>query len=160
MAVYPTQGGVGSRQAGQTLDGSFSAVSDFCNQIVANINFAEFFEIYKICKPLHRSKVKIFRFSQTFRKLFAILTGFCEMLLKCSKDDHFRRDFHGILPEFHRISAILMKFMLQNCKFKFPENFEKKSRAFLDILAGRQPEKRTPSPSSPKISNKQLRQAS
>ena len=65
--------------AGQTLEGSFSAVSTcaaFCNQILI---LQQIFEIYKICKPLHRSKVKFFRFSQNFRDFERILQNFAVM---------------------------------------------------------------------------------
>ena len=93
MAVYPTQGGVGSRQASQTLEGSFSAVS--APIFATKYSFCSIFRDLQDCKPLHRSKVNFSDFRWTF----------------------------------------------------------------LDILAGRQLEKRTPSPSSHKISNKQLRKA-
>ena len=42
-----------------------------------NTHFSAFFEIYKICKPLHRSKFKICRFFAFFSWFFKIFSKFC-----------------------------------------------------------------------------------
>ena len=93
-----------------------------------NTHFSGFFENYTIYKPSHRSNLKICWFfpkishkiSENFRDSFFV--KFCWYLLKSVI---FRRDFHGFLPEFHGISAILMELMLQFSKF---QNFLRKSR--------------------------------
>ena len=101
--------------------------TDFCNQIITH--FSGFFENYTIYKPSHRSNLKICWFSPKFRIKFLRIfennfVKFCWYLLKSVI---FRRDFHGFLPEFHRMSEILMDLMLQTSKI---QNSFRKSRNF------------------------------
>ena len=66
----------------------FCIEADFCNQILI---FLAFCEIYKICTPSHRSKLKIFaKIRQTF---FAFLLEFLQKSL-------FFDNFHRILHRF------------------------------------------------------------
>merc|ERR1719327_1597869 len=56
---------------------------------------------------------------------------FCKILLKSFKICYFRRDFYGFLPEFHRMSEILMNLMLQTSKI---QNSLRKSRNFAETF--------------------------
>jgi len=89
--------------------------ADFCNQ---NNHFAAFFEMYKICKPLHRSKFKISE---------KIVHNFCKLKKKklnfsicLTNFVILTRNFNEILSEFRdkfenmdRISDIC-RFVCQN----------------------------------------------
>ena len=68
-----------------------------------NTHFAAFSEIYKIHKPLHRSKFKICRIFAIVCNFSVNFRDFCKILLKLTKIGDFRRDFHGILPELQEI---------------------------------------------------------
>ena len=61
-----------------------------------NTHFSAFFETYKICKPLHRSKFKICRFFVIFWRIFEIFVKFCIFLLKSSRTDDFSSKFWWI----------------------------------------------------------------
>ena len=96
-----------------------------------NTHFAAFFEIFKIYKPLHRSRFKICivlfsKFSKICRNFHDFWQNSAEISFKSVI---FHRDFHGFSPEFHRMSAILMDLMLQYSK---SQNLSRKSRNFAE----------------------------
>ena len=63
--------GAGSKHNKMTLEGSFSAVSKPILQVKSQFA-ASFFEIYKICALLHRSKLRpLARIGNLFAKILA-----------------------------------------------------------------------------------------
>ena len=92
-----------------------------------NTHFSAFFETYKICKPLHRSKFKICRFFAFFSWFFEIFSKFCwnfqKSVIFVEIFTDFCRNFKKCsttfgnpenLQNFAKFHAILMKF----CKFR------------------------------------------
>ena len=73
--------------------------ADFCNQILSNTHFAAFFETYKICKPLHRSKFKI---SAKNRPQFLQIEYWIKLNFSICLTNFaiLRRNFNEILSEF------------------------------------------------------------
>ena len=138
--------GEGRQQAGWSNFGRLvlSCIdADFCVQIRI---FQHFSRSTRFIHLRTASTLKICRFLQfsvKFRLIFQIFANVAEI---AAKNVIFRWNFRRILPEFHRISAILIK---QTILFSFQMNFEKNAATFAEnllFLAGRQSAKVPPSP--------------
>ena len=102
--------------------------------------------MYKIHTPSHRFDTQNLQIFAIFGKIRLIFQIFANVAEIAAKNVIFRWNFRRILPEFHRISAILIK---QTILFSFQMNFEKNAATFAEnllFLAGRQSAKVPPSP--------------
>ena len=96
MAVYPTQGGVGSRQAGQTSEGSCSAVSTpiFTTKYL-------FCSIFRDLQDLQTFAPLQIQFLNCFCIFFRFLQNVAETRLKAQC---FRQFLNGFFPELREIA--------------------------------------------------------
>ena len=90
-------------ESGQTLQGSFSAVS--------KPNFASKYALESSRRDLHNALLCTVFESQFFRKTFAKISSFFSQFLLFFRDfSRFFRNFAKILPEFLEISRKSIKF--------------------------------------------------
>ena len=102
----------------RSLESSLAAVS---TPIFATK--ASFFSIFRELHDLHTfaplQSQNFQNFAQHFGENFEIFkSSFAKFCWYVLKSVIFRREFHGFLPEFRRISAVLMKLTLQCSEFQ------------------------------------------